>query len=201
MPSHLLLLQLALQIHGIRPGPLSLDQRDVQVPAATGREARTSCKPLKQRDASRCGTRSCVPVPLQRAAAVQVLLQCSHGVGKTLASKSLPVHARMWKQTACWAGIGEEQLVEAAAAAGWPQASSHWQGVPTAIQPAHQVPPDILDALRLQLLLLVAPTAVQEADALVDAAQAAGAVLSAIGMLGTTGERRNRAQKTVEEQR
>lgn len=47
---------------------------------------------------------------------------------------------------------------------------------------AQQLPPDILDALRLELLLLVAATAVQEADALIDATQAAGAVLPAIGM-------------------
>lgn len=43
----------------------------------------------------------------------------------------------------------------------------------------HSTSPLILDILRLQLLLLVAPTAVQEADALVDASQAAAAILSA----------------------
>lgn len=39
---HHVLLQLALQIHGIRPGPLRLHQRDVQVPAggARGEERR-----------------------------------------------------------------------------------------------------------------------------------------------------------------
>ncbi len=45
---------------------------------------------------------------------------------------------------------------------------------------SQQLPPDILDTLRLELLLLVAATAVQEADALIDATQAAGAVLPAI---------------------